>query len=45
VGVRLSAFFVLLNGESRAVLIDVQSYQEMKNAFIFLKVIRLSETE
>ena len=28
------------NGESRAVLIDVESYQEMKNAFNLLKIIQ-----
>ncbi len=31
------------NGESRAVLIDVESYQEMKNAFALLKILQLSE--
>ena len=29
------------NGESRAVLLDVQSYQEMKKTFTLLKVIPL----
>ena len=31
------------NGESRAVLMDVESYQEMKNAFNMLKIIQFSE--
>ena len=30
------------NGESRAVLMDVESYQEMKNAFNLLKIIQFS---
>ena len=33
------------NGESRAVLIDVESYQEMKNAFNLLKIIQFSEMD
>ncbi len=33
------------NGESRAVLIDVESYQEMKNAFSLLKIIQFSEKD
>ena len=33
------------NGESRAVLIDVESYQKMKDAFNLLKLIQLSETD
>ena len=33
------------NGESRAVLIDVKSYQQMKDAFNLLKLIQLSETD
>lgn len=33
------------NGESRAVLIDVQSYQEMKDAFNLLKIIQLSQND
>ena len=32
------------NGESRAVLIDIETYQEMKDAFNLLKIIQLSET-
>ena len=33
------------NGESRAVLIDVESYQEMKNAFSMLKLIQFSQID
>ena len=33
------------NGESRAVLIDVESYQKMKDAFNLLKLIQLSDTD
>lgn len=33
------------NGESRAVLIDVKSYQEMKDAFNLIKIIQLSEND
>lgn len=33
------------NGESRAVLIDVHSYQEMKDAFNLLKIIQLSQND
>ena len=33
------------NGESRAVSIDVESYQEMKNAFSLLKIIQFSEKD
>ena len=33
------------NGESRAVLIDVESYQEMKDAFNLMKIIKFSEMD
>ena len=33
------------NGESRTVLIDVESYQEMKDAFNLLKIIQFSEMD
>ena len=33
------------NGESRAVLIDAESYQEMKDAFNLLKIIQFSEMD
>ena len=33
------------NGEFRAVLIDVESYQEMKDAFNLLKIIQFSEMD
>lgn len=31
------------NGEAKAALIDIESYQEMQDAFSLLKIIRLSE--
>jgi prevent-host-death family protein len=33
------------NGEARAVLIDIDSYQNMQNAFNLLKVVQLSEKD
>ena len=33
------------NGESKAVLLDVDSFQNMKNAFTLLKMIQLSEKD
>ena len=33
------------NGESRAVLVDIESYQEMKDAFNMLKIIQFSEMD
>lgn len=33
------------NGESRAVLMDVESYQQMKDAFSLLKIIQLSQKD
>jgi len=33
------------NGESKAVLLDIDSYQNMKNAFSLLKMIQLSEKD
>ena len=33
------------NGESRADLIDVESYQEMKDAFNLMKIIKFSEMD
>ena len=40
---RKEPLVITQNGESRAVLIDVESYQEMKNAFNLLKIIQFSE--
>ena len=42
---RKEPLVITQNGESRAVLMDVESYQEMKNAFNLLKVIQFSEQD
>ena len=42
---RKEPLIITQNGESRAVLIDVESYQKMKNAFTLLKIIQLSEKD
>jgi len=42
---RKEPLVITQNGESRAVLIDVESYQEMKNAFKLLKIIQFSEQD
>lgn len=42
---RKKTLFITRNGESRAVLIDVESYQEMKNAFSLLQMLQFSETD
>ncbi|MGI5084483.1 type II toxin-antitoxin system Phd/YefM family antitoxin [Treponema putidum] len=42
---RKEPLIITQNGEPRAVLIDVESYQEMKNAFNLLKIIQLSEKD
>jgi len=33
------------NGEAKAALIDIESYQEMQDAFNLLKIIRLAERD
>jgi prevent-host-death family protein len=33
------------NGEAKAVLMDIESYQNMQNAFALLNIIKLSEDE
>ncbi len=33
------------NGEAKAVLVDIESYQGMQNAFSLLKLLQLSEKE
>ena len=33
------------NGEAKAALIDIESYQEMQDAFSLLKIIRLGERD
>ena len=42
---RKEPMIITQNGESRAVLLDIQTYQEMKNAFNLLKVIQLSQNK
>ena len=42
---RKEPMIITQNGESRAVLIDVDSYQEMKDAFSLLKIIKISEKD
>ena len=42
---RKEPMIITQNGESRAVLIDVDSYQEMQDAFSLLKIIKLSEKD
>ena len=33
------------NGEAKAVLLDIESYQNMQNAFSLLKILQLSEKQ
>lgn len=33
------------NGEAKAVLVDIESYQQIKDAFNLLKILQLSEKE
>ena len=42
---RKEPLIITQNGESRAVLIDVESYQEMRNAFSLLKMLHFSEAD
>lgn len=42
---RKSPMIITQNGESRAVLIDIQSYQEMKDAFNLMKIIQISQND
>lgn len=42
---RKEPLIITQNGESRAVLIDVESYQQMKDAFSLLKIIQLSQKD
>ena len=42
---RKEPLIITQNGESRAVLIDVESYQEMRNAFSLLQMLQFSETD
>jgi prevent-host-death family protein len=40
-----SAIVITQNGEAKAVLIDIESYQSMTDAFNLLKMIKLSEKD
>ena len=42
---RKEPLIITQNGKSRAVLINIESYQEMKNAFTLLKIMQLSEKD
>ncbi len=33
------------NGEAKAVLVDIESYQDMQNAFSLMKILQLSERQ
>lgn len=40
-----SPIIITQNGEARAVLMDIDSYQNMQNAFALLNIIKISEDE
>ena len=40
-----SSIIITQNGEAKAVLVDIDSYQEMRDAFSLLKIIKLSEKD
>lgn len=40
-----SSIIITQHGEAKAVLIDIESYQTMQNAFNLLKMIQLSEKD
>jgi len=40
-----NSIVITQNGEARAVLVDIESYQTMKDAFSLLKIIQLSEKD
>ena len=42
---RKSSIIITQHGEAKAVLIDIESYQTMQNAFNLLKMIQLSEKD
>ena len=42
---RKEPMVITQDGKSRAVLVDVETYQDMKNAFSLLKIIQLSEKD
>ena len=40
-----SSIIITQNGDAKAVLVDIESYQSMKNAFNLLNIIKLSEKD
>ncbi|HCM27636.1 MAG TPA: prevent-host-death protein [Treponema sp.] len=42
---RKNPIIITQNGEAKAVLLDIESYQTMQDAFNLLKIIRLSEKD
>lgn len=40
-----NSIVITQNGEPKAVLVDIESYQTMKDAFSLLKIIQLSEKD
>lgn len=40
-----SPIIITQNGEAKAVLMDIESYQNMQNAFALLNIIKISEDE
>ena len=40
-----SPIIITQNGEAKAVLMDIESYQNMRNAFALLNIIKISEDE
>jgi len=40
-----NSIVITQNGEAKAVLVDIESYQTMKDAFSLLKIIQLSEKD
>lgn len=42
---RHNPIIITQNGEARAVLLDIKSYQNMKDAFSLLSIIKISENE
>jgi prevent-host-death family protein len=40
-----NSIIITQNGEAKAVLVDIESYQSMKNAFSLLNMIKLSEKD
>ena len=40
-----NSIIITQNGEAKAVLVDIESYQSMKNAFSLLNMMKLSEKD